>query len=125
MNDSHFPVIGPFGTAINVAAVHIFRPSTCAVCSGPVDNYGVAIGEPYHAMVHRFCAQYFDYGQGWPHPGPASSYRTAEGSAHSARSSTASGRADSLPTQDVYSSSPQRARAGSFGSQSERRMVGQ
>lgn len=123
MNDSHAAVIGPFGTVINVSAVHVFRPSTCAVCLGLIEYYGVALGEPYHAMVHRFCAPHFDYGAGWPHPGPASSYRTAEGSATSARgSSTASGRADNI---DVLSSSPQRPREGSFGSQCGGRMVGQ
>lgn len=109
MNDSHASVIGPFGTVIHVVAVHVFRPSTCAVCGHSIEYYGVALGEPYHAMVHKFCAPHFDYESGWPHPGPASSYRTAEGSA---RSSTASGR----EVGDVYSSSPQRPRAGSFGS---------
>lgn len=113
MNDSRYTVVGPLGALVTTSMMHIFRPATCAHCQRPITSYGLSLGEPFHCMLHRQCAPHFDFTNGWPHPGAVVSYVAEE-----RYSSTASGNSNNSGRDvDVYSSSPQRARAGSFGSQ--------
>lgn len=77
MNDNQFTVTTPAGS-VRVNHVHVFEPAACAHCRSPVTRYGIAIGEPYHALLHRDCLARFDYSRPWPHPEPLASYVNSE-----------------------------------------------
>lgn len=106
MNDGSRNVIGAFGVVAPINVVHVCRPCVCAGCGRPITLYGLAIGEPYHCMLHQQCAPHFDFESGWPHPDAAGTYRAVE-SRNSARSNH-SARSNS-EQYDVYSTSPKRA----------------
>lgn len=39
----------------------------CPVCELQVQDFGMALGEPYFCMLHRHCAPHFRFDGEWPH----------------------------------------------------------
>lgn len=50
--------------------------SVCAHCKQPFsDEVAIALGAPFHCLVHETCAPYFNYlEKKWAHAKPLSSY---------------------------------------------------
>lgn len=58
---------------------HYVHPMTtlCVQCKKPVlpdDGVFMAVGHPYYAVLHKWCAPHFTYNGEWPHPYPSSVY---------------------------------------------------
>lgn len=58
-----------------VKAISIMRTSECIHCNESFNGACVALGEPYHGLIHSDCLPYFDFIKNkWPHPEPAVVY---------------------------------------------------
>lgn len=52
-------------TALNILS------NTCVNCHQPCTSNFVALGYPYHCLIHQACSPYYDY-RGYPYDQPVS-----------------------------------------------------
>ncbi len=53
--------------------------SRCLRCQSPIgEEITLALGPPYHGLLHERCAPYFHYSRQYPHQKPLESYSTLQ-----------------------------------------------
>lgn len=59
-----------------VAGAFVVAGRPCLVCRAPIlgEEWVLALPAPYHCLVHKDCAPFFNYNGMWPHPYPAQAY---------------------------------------------------
>jgi hypothetical protein len=64
----------PLGDTPHLWVVH---DAVCAHCKTNLgkERLVFCVGEPFHCIMHKECAPFFDYDTGWPHKKPMSAYK--------------------------------------------------
>ena len=70
LNDDSGHLLAEYAQVMNTVCIR------CKLQVTPSDGMFMALGAPYHGVLHRWCAPFYVFNGAWPHPMPAQCYST-------------------------------------------------